>query len=184
VYYNLLSLILYAAIGQVLDDAKIIDIVECAVAKGNAPILRMLLGIVAPKRTSTTSEREYHAVAFKNSLISRYECSHPSNSSLTKCMILNHYFSTNEVVAAHILGLTNSFSFAAVGLNYETDVWSDRNGVLVYKDIEKKYESQDIVSLFFIYVVSILTMSDFLSRHIYMMLKRTSLLFKYSMMTY
>ena len=63
-------------------------------------------------------------------------------------MVLNYFFSTDDVVAAHLIGLTNMQSFAPLNLIAHRDLWNVKNGLLVYKDIEKKYESQDIVRYF------------------------------------
>jgi hypothetical protein len=101
--------------------------------------------MAAPKPTSTKSDRLEHQVAFKKSLIDRFECYHPKNRNVTKCMVLNHFFSTEDVIAAHLIGLTNLDSLLPLNLN-RADVWSERNGVLVHREIEKKYESQEIVS--------------------------------------
>jgi hypothetical protein len=106
--------------------------------------MKIILKILTPKPNSTTSNREYHQNAFKVALANRYKCVHPENSNVLKCMVLNYFFSKHEVIASHIIGLNHSVSFAILKLP-EAAVWSDRNGLLVYKAFEKKYEAHEIV---------------------------------------
>jgi hypothetical protein len=59
-------------------------------------------------------------------------------------LVLDYFFSTNDVVAAHLIGFTNMQSLVPLNLA-RRDIWDVKNGLLVYKDIVNKYESQDIV---------------------------------------
>jgi len=127
-----------------------IDIIAAAVTTAvkavTVPITKVLIDIVSPKRTSNASDRKHHQRDFKEALRNRYACVDPTNPSTTRCMVLDIFLGTEVVIAAHIIGLTNRLSFSALNLNSDRDIWSDRNGLLVYKDFETKYESQDIVS--------------------------------------
>ena len=67
-------------------------------------------------------------------------------------MILDRYLSTNEVVASHIIGLTNRHCLALLNLDPENDLWSEKNGILMFAAFEKVYEAQDIVSIFELYI--------------------------------
>ena len=110
------------------------------------PINKILMELIAPKRKSTKSERKFNEVEFKKSLITRYNCTNPNNPTLLKCMVLNHYFSADTVIAAHVIGLESRVTLSALNLS-QRDLWSERNGLLIYKDIEEKLGAQDIVSI-------------------------------------
>ena len=136
------------------------DIVSAAVATSNAPIRKLLMDIVSPKKTSNASDRRHHQNTFKETLRLRYACIDGENQGVTRCMVLDKFFSTNVVTASHIIGLTNRLSLTALNLNPDSDIWSDRNGLLLYQDFEYKYESQDIVSYlifcgFYVFVSSL-----------------------------
>jgi hypothetical protein len=122
------------------------DIVSTAIAVSNAPIHKLLIDIVSPKCTSTSSDRTFHQINFKKALRERYCYINEENPDVTRCMVLGVFFSSDVVIASHIIGLTNRISLSALNLN---DIWSDRNGLLIYKEFEKKYENQEIVSHIF-----------------------------------
>ena len=124
-------------------------LVSTEMAASNAPIRKLLLDIVSPKCTSNSSDRTYHESEFKKALRKRYCCISETNPDVTRCMVLDFFFSSDVVIASHIIGLTNRLSLSALNLNSSKDIWSDRNGLLIYKDFEKKYEHQEIVSHIF-----------------------------------
>ena len=93
--------------------------------------------------------REHNQTDFKRKLIIRYQCSHNTNVNITKCMLLNHYFSTEQVVAAHIIGLKSLGALQLLGLNPVDDKYSDKNGILIHKAIEALYGSQEVVCIKF-----------------------------------
>lgn len=94
---------------------------------------------------STTSERARHQERFKEELIVRYQCNHPTNEHVIKCMLLGHFFSRNEVTASHLVGLLNK---QACGYLCISNVWDGRNGILLFKEIDKRFESMEVVSVF------------------------------------
>ena len=133
------------------------------------PIRKLLLDIVSPKKTSNASDRNHHQINFKEALRNRYRCKHATNPNVTRCMVLGDFLSTDVVIASHIIGLTNRLSLSALNLNPDNDIWSERNGLLVYKDIESKYESQDIVSCaasFKSFLTNALSPQTFLYNHV------------------
>jgi hypothetical protein len=91
--------------------------------------------------------RAHHQDIFKEKLIERYKCSHVSNPSVIKCMVLGYFFSKDEVEAGHIISLKQQDSLPAVGLDMK-DVWNERNGILWFKAIEKMYSSQQLTLLY------------------------------------
>ncbi len=62
-------------------------------------------------------------------------------------MVLNVYFESHMVVAAHIIGMTNRNCLALLNLDVDHDIWSDRNGLLIHEEFEKRFEAQEIVSI-------------------------------------
>eukprot|EP01035_Chromulina_nebulosa_P026211 gene26211-34290_t len=103
--------------------------------------------MASPKATSTSSMRKMHQHNFKQRLIERYKCSDPTNRDIIKCMVTGHYFSKNNVVAGHIISLDQMPSLAAVGLSMDK-VYDEKNGILWYEEIEKKYSSQQLTLLY------------------------------------
>lgn len=106
---------------------------------------RNLVALAKPKPISTSSARINHQKKFKSDLIQRYNCHHPSNPNIIKCMVLGQFFFTSEVIAGHILGLNQAESMNLLGLT-RNDIWNPKNGVLWHSEIEKKYSAQEIVS--------------------------------------
>ncbi len=106
-----------------------------------------MVGVNSPVPESTASQRAQNQDAFKNSLKQRYNnCVDVANPNILKCMVLDHFFAANQVSGAHIIGLTNHQSYSLVGMNYSTDRYHERNGLLLYHDIDVKYGNQLIVS--------------------------------------
>lgn len=119
------------------------EIVKEHVKEQNGPLLRIVNALCSAKPVSTVSDRNKHQKEFKEKLRLRYECCNPENPAVTKCMILNHFFSTQNVTASHIVGLHERQLCAVLGF---TDVWGDRNGILLYKEIGKHFEHMELVS--------------------------------------
>jgi hypothetical protein len=84
---------------------------------------------------------------FKNSLISFYQCAHPTDSSLVKCMVLNKFFPRTTVIASHI------WKFCTEGeglreLHLEpSDLNSPRNGLLICASIEQAFDEKRLCFL-------------------------------------
>ncbi len=92
---------------------------------------------------STVSDRDRHHEDFKEGLRERYQCKNPGNVHVTKCMILGQFLSTNKVKASHIVGLHERNICSTLGFD---DVWDERNGILLYDEIDKRFESMELVS--------------------------------------
>jgi hypothetical protein len=118
----------------------------------NNALLALMVGVAAPVPESTQTQRKVNQDAFKEALKARYpHCVIVrKNNTLLKCMVLDHALSPDVVTAGHIIGLTNSQSFPAVGLNYSTHRYHERNGLLIHKHIDVKYGHQLVVSLLFV----------------------------------
>ena len=86
-------------------------------------------------------------IQFKNSLISYYQCAHPTNDSLVKCMVLNEFFPRATVIASHIW----KFCTEGEGLrefNLEpSDLSSPRNGLLMCESIERAFDEKRLCFL-------------------------------------
>lgn len=84
---------------------------------------------------------------FKNSLISYYQCAHPNETDLVKCMVLNDYFPRKTVIASHIW----KFCTEGEGLrefNLEpSDLNSPRNGLLICESIERAFDEKRLCFL-------------------------------------
>lgn len=101
----------------------------------------------APDRVSGKSDREAHQEEFKKQLLQFYQCSDPINPNVAKCMVLNKYFSKSQITGSHIIRLEKRQQFLLMGLS-RAEVWNVKNGLLLYKPIEEKFDSQDLVILF------------------------------------
>jgi hypothetical protein len=92
---------------------------------------------------SSSSDRIRHQCEFKERLRDRYDCRDPNNGNVTKCMLLNHFFSTQTVIASHIIGLNEKQMCSVFGID---SIWDPRNGILLHSVIDKHFESMEIVS--------------------------------------
>lgn len=110
-------------------------------------LTRSIISLGAPKPTSTKTERDAHQAEMKCKAIDRYHCA-GGNPNVTKCMILGCNFSTNEVVAGHIIGIDQKSSLEILNLT-AGDVWNPKNCVLWHNAIEAKYSSMEIVRFLF-----------------------------------
>lgn len=116
-------------------------------------LMVLMVGVCQPVPESTKSTREANQVAFKEALKARYPHCVAINTTtsppltLLKCMILGHDFSPDMITAGHIIGLTNTQSFPIVGLNASLHRYHERNGLLLFRDINQRYGQQHIVSL-------------------------------------
>ena len=105
-------------------------------------IMKALNALTAAVPVSAKSDRERHHYDFKNALRTRYQCTDSSRPNVTKCMVLNFFFSTNDVIASHIVGLDDRRVCFSIGIE---DVWNPRNGLLLHRAIDKKFEAMELV---------------------------------------
>lgn len=94
------------------------------------PVRLVINALCAAIPVSTSSKRARHEETFKEELIARYQCNHPTNERVIKCMLLGHFFSRNEVTASHLVGLFNKQVCRIFGIS---NVWDSRNGILLFK---------------------------------------------------
>ena len=90
----------------------------------------------------TKSDRVSNQATFKEALRSRYNCINPSNPDTTKCMVLNAFFATNSVHAAHLVSISDRLVTKLLGFE---NVWDVRNGLLLYGDIDTYYGNLELV---------------------------------------
>lgn len=84
---------------------------------------------------------------FKEKLIQYYKRM-DKNTTQVKCMILDVYLPKHVVIGAHIWkASTLGRGMEAFGLRVP-DVWSERNGILLYDGIEKKFDSKDVCFIY------------------------------------
>jgi hypothetical protein len=110
--------------------------------RGNS---RAIAAIAAPKAVSSKTERAAHQDEMKNNAIVLYNCTHATNTDITKCMVLGSYFSTNLVVGGHLISAEQKSSMELLGLP-AAQVWNARNCILWHNAFEKKFSSQELVS--------------------------------------
>jgi hypothetical protein len=85
---------------------------------------------------------------FKASLISYYQCADPMNPNVVKCMILNQYLPKNLVIGSHIYkASTYGSGLEDFGLKM-TDLYNERNGLLLYESIEKAFDMKEVCFLY------------------------------------
>jgi len=113
--------------------------VERGVQRGTRHLMAAALRTVPE---STASDRDCNQRIFKEALRIRYGCNDPNNPDTTKCMILGFFFSTDQVVAAHLVSLKERHITPLLGFK---NVWDNRNGILVHKALEAHYGSLELV---------------------------------------
>lgn len=97
--------------------------------------------------TSSKLSREENP-DFKKKLITFYGCAHPTNPREIKCMILNEFLPKELVIGAHIFKVsTKGQGLEDFGLK-KTDLFSEKNGMLLYKSIEKAFDVKDLCFLY------------------------------------
>jgi len=103
---------------------------------------RLRMDVWTPSKRTRVEQQD-----FKNSLVSYYKCSHPNNANLLKCMVLNRFYDRPMVIASHIWKYcTHGDGLPEFGL-HERDINSNRNGMLLCKDIEKAFDLKRICFL-------------------------------------
>ena len=117
------------------------------------PILRVVNAMSSATPVSTSSDRNRHQREFKEGLRDRYGCRDPNDGSVTRCMVLNYFFSTEIVKASHIIGLYEKQMCPVFGIE---DVWDPRNGMLLHSVIDKHFESMEIVSFIDVFTIILL----------------------------
>lgn len=99
-----------------------------------------------PELRSNQSDREVHQAIFKAEMISLYDAANLSNPNVVKCMVLDRFFSKDQVKASHIIAADSATSMTLVGLSY-WDRYNARNGLLLYAPIDLAFENLDVVSI-------------------------------------
>lgn len=85
---------------------------------------------------------------FKSKLIVFYRRSNPLDTNQIKCMVLDQFFDKSVVIGAHIWKASTQGKYLeAFGLHSD-DVWSERNGFLLYKSIEKLFDAKEVCFLY------------------------------------
>lgn len=85
---------------------------------------------------------------FKAKLITYYKSVDPTNPQAIKCMILNQYLPKNIVIGSHIYkASTYGSGLEDFGLK-ATDLYSERNGLLLYESIEKVFDVKEVCFLY------------------------------------
>lgn len=121
---------------------------EIKAADSSTEVTKIIMQVNGLRATSTKSERDHHQADFKNRLRDRYHCANGLNPDVTRCTILNSFFQSNEVIAAHLIGLTNRQCLGYLNLNPNSGMWDDRNGLLIHVEFERRYEAQEITFLY------------------------------------
>jgi hypothetical protein len=123
-----------------------------SVAKNQNMIIRVVLAQSRPKASSTHSQRIIHQSAMKEAMREKYLCKHPTNENLTKCLVLNTYFSTNEIANGHIVGIEEKNNLELLGL-HKDDLFNYRNGLLIHRVIEDAFTKNEVVRRFVLSVL-------------------------------
>jgi hypothetical protein len=102
---------------------------------------RIRLDVWTPSKVSRQENKR-----FKAKLIDFYKCDDYSGN--IKCMILNEYLPKDIVIGSHIF----KASTLGIGLNCfglkPTDLYNERNGFLLYKNIEKKFDAKELCFIY------------------------------------
>ena len=98
-----------------------------------------------PELRSNESDREVHQVTFKAEMISLYDAADLNNPDVVKCMVLNRFFSKEQVKASHIISADSPTAMTLAGLSY-WDRYNARNGLLLYEPIDLAFKNLDVVN--------------------------------------
>ena len=84
---------------------------------------------------------------FKVDLLSFYQCHHPSDPKLVRCMVLGDFFPRHLVIASHIWKhCTHGEGLDEFGLR-EIDLNNPRNGIWMCKEIEQAFDTKRLCFL-------------------------------------
>jgi len=120
---------------------------QANISKCQAKISKVILQTFIPHPPSSTkTERYFHQSQMKAAARVRYECEHPLDPTLTKCMLLGLYFPTSDIVCSHIIAVNNRNSLSLLGLD-ATCIWNEKNCLLIFHSIESKIENLEVVSI-------------------------------------
>jgi hypothetical protein len=98
--------------------------------------------------TSTTSERKHHQDKFKNDSIDRYHAQSPTSKHHIYCAVLGVAIRRDDVTAGHLCGLDEQDALPVLGKTDPNYKWSPENCVLMYKSIERLYDTLDVTLLY------------------------------------
>jgi hypothetical protein len=103
---------------------------------------RLRMDIWTESKRSTVEQK-----AFKDSLIAFYQRHHPSDPSIVKCMVLDHFFPRHLVIGSHIWKYSShGKGLEEFGLK-EEDLNSPRNGMLMCETIERAFDAKRVCFL-------------------------------------
>jgi hypothetical protein len=94
---------------------------------------------------STASERGLHQNKFKDDMISEYQCG-SDDSNYIRCMVTGYFIQRHKVIASHLIPLVSQASLKILGYN-PAYKWNPKNGLLLYKSVDKAYENMEITFL-------------------------------------
>lgn len=119
----------------------------------NMLLTKVVIASAMPTPSSTASQREGHQDKIKSEMRVHYDCCDASNPHVTRCLLLNKFFATNDVTYAHLVGVNEKKSLALLGMTNE-DLWNPRNGILIHNSIETQFTRNNVVR-FCIFIMSI-----------------------------
>jgi hypothetical protein len=111
--------------------------------KVSSLLIQAQLASTRPHASSNKSERNHHQIDFKNNLVLRYE-RQGSDLGKLRCMVLNVELPRDQITAAHIIGIKERNVLQLLGLA-DDFLWSDKNGILVFKELEDAKEKFEVV---------------------------------------
>ncbi len=123
-------------------DSKRSNILFSHVAKEVIIQHRLRMDVWTDSKRSKCEQAE-----FKERLIKFYNCAHPIDKGVLRCMVMNKYFPREKVIASHIWKYsTRGTGLEEFGLK-ESDITSERNGVLICENIEDAFDSKRVCFL-------------------------------------
>ena len=111
--------------------------------KVSSLLIQAQLALTRPHASSNKTERAHHQVEFKDNLVLRYKRQGAGLDKLT-CMVLGVELPRDQIIAAHIIGIKERNILQLLGLG-DDFLWSDRNGILVFKELEDAKEKFEVV---------------------------------------
>eukprot|EP01031_Cornospumella_fuschlensis_P034680 gene34680-41996_t len=116
-------------------------------SKFTKALARTIIASSKKQAVSTASERARHQDQFKKEAIGHYQAQSETSSDYIRCSVLGRYIRRDHVVAAHLCGLDEQQKLPVLGKDISFK-WSWKNCVLMYKPIEKLFDSMEVTLLY------------------------------------
>jgi len=93
---------------------------------------------------SNEIDTDLHHISFEQEIANNYQCIHPTDSNLRRCVVTNYYYPLEFCQATHILAVSQCHKLQMIRM-HPSEVWNWRNGLCLHKEIDKRLKALDLV---------------------------------------